>query len=239
MIRPRRFITSSILFIGLATVAIAWPSRTPVVRASQASWLTIPAGLPLFTLTEVTPGDTGSATFAVTNPQSFPVEFSIAVTSLTNDDNGCNEPEQAIGDTTCGPGGGELQSNLRLMLTATGSTDRPIAEDTVDEWSRRPAVDTRVLSGYEYRTYRVDYELPIGASNVTQSDRVAFQFEMRIDQALDSVASDAPPQPVVIAATPPLPRTGSNAGSMVILGLGAVLVGVGMNTMSIRRRRSR
>ncbi len=93
------------------------------------------------------------------------------------------------------------------------------------------------FSGYEHRTYRVDYELPIGSSNVTQSDLVSFQFEMRLDQVLDSVASEPPP-PAVIAATESLPRTGTNAAVIVILGLGAVLVGAGMYTMSIRRRRS-
>ena len=242
MTQLRTLLTRTGLLIGLAAIAIAWPPTTPVARASQASWLTVPAGLPLFTLDEVAPGDTGSATFAVTNPQSFPVEFSVAVTSLTNDDNGCNEPEVAIGDTTCGAGGGELQANLRLVLTATGSTDRPIAEDTVDEWAQRPAVDTRPLSGFEYRTYRVDYQLPIEASNVTQSDRLAFRFEMRLDQVVDSVASDAPVPVVVVAATASLPRTGSSAGSTAILALGAILVGAGMYTMSrmsSRRRRPR
>jgi hypothetical protein len=236
MIRSRGFITSSVEFIGLAAFAMTWLSATSTARATETSWLSMSSGQPLFNLAVVAPGDTGSATLVVTNPQPFPVTFSVAVTGLTNDDNGCNQPERAIGDTNCGAGGGELQADLRLVLTATSRTDRLITERTVDEWAVRPAVDTLALSGYESRTYRVDYQLPIDSSNITQSDLVAFRFEMRLDQVLDSVASDPPP--VIVAATPPLPRTGIDAGP-VILGLAAVLVGAGMSAMSIRRRRSR
>lgn len=237
MIRTRRFIATSVLFIGLVAVAEVGPNATVDARAKQAEWLTVPAGTPLFDPAGIAPGDSGSATFAVTNPQAFPVELSVAITGLANDDNGCNEPEQEIGDTTCGAGGGELQSDLRLVLTATDTTDRLIAGGALDTWPGRPAVDTRALGGHEYRTYRVDYSLPIGTSNMTQSDLVYFQLEIRLDQVLDSVASE-PPAPVVLAATPSLPRTGTNAEMIVILGLGAVLFGTGLLTMSMRRRRS-
>jgi hypothetical protein len=234
MIHSRRFITRWILLVGLGAVAMASPSVTPAALASGPSWLTIPAGQPLFDLAGIAPGDTGSATFVVTNPQPFRVRFSIGVTGLSNDDNGCNEPEREIGDTTCGPGGGELQSNLRLVLTATGNTDRPIAKDVVDEWAARPAVDTVSLSGYESRTYRIAYELPIQASNVTQSDVVAFQLEMRLEQELDSFASDPPP--AVVVASTPLPGTGAGSGAMLTIGVGSILIGTCMYATNTRRR---
>ena len=94
MIRFRRFMTKWVLLIGLVAVAMPWPSATPAARASGPSWLTLPAGQPLFDLAGIAPGDAGSATIVVTNPQPFPVTFSIAVTGLYNDDNGCNEPER-------------------------------------------------------------------------------------------------------------------------------------------------
>jgi len=162
------------------------------------------------------------------------VKFSVAVTGLSNDDNGCNEPERLAGDTTCGPGGGELQSNLRMVLTATIQTERPIAEDIVNEWAARPAVDTVSLSGYESRIYRIGYELPIEASNVTQSDLVSFQLEMRLEQEFESFASDPPT--AVVAATSPLPRTGTDSQAMIIIGMGSILVGACMYSTSGRRR---
>ena len=233
MIRSRRFMTRWVLLIGLAAVVGAWPSATPAARASGPGWLTMPAGQPLFDLAGLAPGDSGSATIVVTNPQPFPVKFSIAVTGLSNDDNGCNEPEREIGDTTCGPGGGELQSNLRMVLTATGQTDRPIALDIVDEWAARPAVDTIALGSYESRTYRIGYELPIEASNVTQSDLVTFQLEMRLEQELESFASDPPP--AVVVASPSLAGTGTDAGAMVIIAMGCIVVGASMYVTSARR----
>lgn len=232
----RPLITGTGVLIGLAAIAVVGPSTTSVARASEASWLTVPAGLPLFDPAGLAPGDSGSATFAVANPKSFPVELSVAITGLANDDNGCNEPELAIGDTTCGAGGGELQSDLRLVLTATGSTDRFITDGTLDAWAGRAAIDTLALGGFEYRTYRVDYVLPIGSSNVTQSDLVFFQLEMRLDEVLDSVASE-PPAPVVLAATPSLPHTGSNLATVLILAGGAGLIGTVLLTISVRRRR--
>ena len=237
MIRSRRFMTRWVLLLGLAAVAMPWPSATLAARASGPSWLTLPAGQPLFDLAGIAPGDAGSATIVVTNPQPFPVTFSIAVTGLYNDDNGCNEPEREIGDTTCGPGGGELQSNLRITLTATGQTDRMIAEEIVDAWSARPAVDTLALGSYESRTYRVGYRLPIEASNVTQSDVVAFQLEMRLEQEMESVASDPPP--AVVVASPSLPGTGRDTQAMVIIGMGCILVGACLYSTSARRRHPR
>jgi hypothetical protein len=237
MTQLRTLIARTGRLAGLAAIAVAWATATPVALASETSWLTVPAGLPLFDPAGLVPGDSGSATFAVTNPQSFPVEFSVAVTGLANDDNGCNEPELKSGDSTCGAGGGELQTNLRLVLTATGSTDRLLADGTVDAWASLPAIDTRTLGGHEYRTYRVDWVLPIGTSNVTQSDLVSFQLEMRLDQLLDSVASQ-PPVPVVVAATPSLPRTGTNAATATHVALAVVLAGTGLVAISVRRRRA-
>ncbi len=156
----RKAITRSVLLISLAAMAVAvWPGGIPTAGAGSG-WLTVPGGLPLFDLAGIAPGDDGSATLTVTNPQSFPVKLSIAVAALANDDNGCNEPEQAIGDTTCGSGGGELQFDLLLAFTVAGSTDRLIGNGTVAEWAFQPAVDQVALGGHETRTYRVDYELP-------------------------------------------------------------------------------
>lgn len=232
----RIMIQRTVLLIGLAAVATVWPSGSSTAGANEPGWLSVPGGLPLFDLAEITPGDSGSATLVVTNPQFFPVTFSLAVTGLATDDNGCNEPEQVIGDTTCGRGGGELQSDLRLALTAGATPDRLVAVGTVDQWAVQSSVDVVALGGHESRTYRIEYVLPTTSSNMTQSDLVSFQFEMRLDQVLDSVASDPPP--AVVVATPSLPGTGSDAGALVLIGLATILVGCGLFTMGTRGRRS-
>jgi hypothetical protein len=55
---------------------------------------------------------------------------------------------------------------LKSLTVRLGPTDRSINEGTLDQWAGQAAVDTHALSGHEYRTYRVDYALPIGASNL-------------------------------------------------------------------------
>ncbi|MDO8361373.1 MAG: hypothetical protein Q7V88_00610 [Actinomycetota bacterium] len=202
------------------------------MTAAESPWVMVPAGLPLFQLDGIAPGDRGAATMTVTNPGDSVATFTLAIIGLESDDNGCNEPEQAAGDATCARGGGELQFDLRLTLTAAGGVGRPIAAGTVAEWAAHPVADPVLLTSHETRSYRVGYELPIETSNMTQSDIVAFAFQLR----LVLVASEAPP--VVVPATPSLPRTGVDARPIVIIGLATVLAGLGMHRLSTRRRRS-
>lgn len=236
MKRLRRLIPRTLLLVGIASVGAAWPDAMQTAAATEPGWLTAPGGFPLFDLTGIAPGDGGSATLTVTNPQPFPVKFSMAVTALHDDDNGCNEPELAIGDTTCGSGGGELQFDLRLTLATTGGTGTPIASGTVAEWATQPAVDSVSLGAREARTYRIGYELPISSSNLTQSDRVAFKFELRLDQELDSgvLASEAPT--ALIEATPSLPGAGTDVGAITLIGLSVCVTGLGLHKLSLHRR---
>lgn len=206
-------------------------------HADTSSWLTVPGGSPLFDVAGIAPGDSGSALITVTNPQGFPVTFSMVVTSLVNDDNGCGEPEERSGDTTCGAGGGELQDDLRILLFATGNSDRPIRNSTLAAWTAQPAEDALSLTGHESRTYRVEYQLPIGASNFVQSDLVSFAFSMRLDQTLDSIVSSDPP-PVVVVATPTLPTTGTELRAIVAVAMLVSLLGVSLYRLGGRWRRS-
>ena len=233
MTRLRRLISRTILFVGVAAIIGAAPGATSTAQGTEQQWVTVPGGLPLFDLAGITPGDSGSAVITVTNPQSSPVTFSIAVTALTNDDNGCNEPEQAIGDTTCGAGGGELQLDLRLTLTAMGQTDTSVAAAAVAEWAAQPAADPLVLGDHETRSYRIGYELPISSTNMIQSDLVAFQFEMRLDGEAGSVASQAPA--VAIVATSPLVQTGVDSIALIMLGSSAILSGLALYWFGVRR----
>lgn len=231
----QRLIRRAVVLIGVAAVVTALAGGAPKAQATK-SWLTVPGGLPLFDLDAIAPGDHGSATLTVTNPQAFPVTFSIAVTDLVNDDNGCVEPEAEIGDTTCGPGGGELQFDLSLALTATGAADRTVATGTVVGWVSQAIADPIPLAGNEARTYRIGYELPIGATNLVQSDGVSFAFELRLDQTFDSeVASDPPP--AILDATKSLPRTGNDTLVIVLIAIWAVAAGFSLLRMTQHRRR--
>ena len=221
---------------GLVGLALSAAAAFPV--HADSSWLTIPGGSPMFDISEIAPGDNGSATFTVTNPKGFPVTFSMIVMSLVTDDNGCNEPEQQAGDTTCGVGGGELQNDLRVTLVATGGSDRTVGDSTLAAWSAQPAIDQVLLMGHERRDYRVDYTLPADSTNFVQSDLVSFVFEMRLDEALDSLVGSEPP-PVVVAATRTLPATGLDLHAVVAVAMVACLIGISLYHLSSQRRKSR
>lgn len=234
MLHPLTVITRAVLLIGVAAVATGWPSKSVTVRAVEAGWVSMPSGIPLFDIAGIAPGDAGSATLTVTNPEPFPVTFTMALADLHDDDNGCIEPEAAMGDTSCGPGGGELQFDLRLALTA-GAAGYAVAAGTVDEWAGRPAVDPVALGSHETRSYYIGYQLPITSTNITQSDLVAFVFVLRLDQVGPDVGSEAPP--VVIGATPALPETGFGARVPLMIGLSASLAGIWLYRVGVRRRR--
>ena len=154
----------------------------------------------------------------------------MTVAALRNDDNGCNEPESTAGDTTCGPGGGELQDDIRLTLTDT-TTNALLASATLSSWVAMEVEDPVALSAHQTRTFRVGYELPIGSSNLTQSDLVAFELELRLEQADGTdVESEAVP------ATPPLPGSGSDHGVLVVLGLACVMAGFVLFRLANTRR---
>jgi hypothetical protein len=218
-----RSLTRTLVLMGVATVVAALPGNPSAVRATSTGWVTLPSAAPLFDLATIAPGDSGSATLTVTNPQTFPATFSIAVVGLTNDDNGCNEPETRMGDTTCGPGGGELQIDLLLTLSAVG-TDASAAVGSVADWATHAAIDPVDLRGFEARTYRIGYELPIATSNITQSDLLSFRLELRLDQS--SEASTADPPSVVIVASDALPRTGADHDAVLIAAAAATLAGL-------------
>jgi len=227
----------TILTIGLGGLAAALPATSSAAGASDSSWIDLPAARPLFDLTTIVPGDSNSIMLTVTNPQAFPATFSIAVVGLTDDDNGCVAPEAQMGDTTCGAGGGELQSALRMTLSQVG-TDAPATSGTVAAWAARPAIDPVDLRGFEVRFYRLGYELPVSSSNLPQSDQVSFQLELRLDQSSEAATADPPPV-VVVASEAPLPGTGTDSQAMIVTASAVTLAGIWLCTLALARRRRR
>jgi len=225
--RCRHMITRAAIVAVAALLTAGWPG-TPSAAADAQGWVSTPDGLPLFDLAAIAPGDSGAATLIITNPQSFDVTFTLSVASLRNDDHGCTEPERAAGDSTCGVGGGELQDDLRITLTdATGAL---LAADTLQTLAGLTVLDPTALHGNETRAYDVGYELPIWSTNITQSDRVAFEFELTLEQVDgDDVDSEALP------ATPGLPATGGDQRVVVVVALALVAVGVGLWSVGSRR----
>ncbi len=71
-----------------------------------------------FTITNLAPGDTQSVTYVLKNEGSIDGFLDMENIAVTSQENGCNEPETAAGDTSCGkPGNGEGELSARVTMT--------------------------------------------------------------------------------------------------------------------------
>jgi predicted ribosomally synthesized peptide with SipW-like signal peptide len=111
-------------------------------------------------------------------------------------ENGCNEAEEAAGDTSCGEQQGELGDQLRVSLSllpgagceGTPAIVSPEQYPATDERAFKPirpggTGDPIVLAPGENRCARVDVYFPhLPHNNVAQGDSSSFRLAFRLDQ---------------------------------------------------------
>ncbi len=156
------------------------------------------------TLSNIKPGDTASYMWTLSNTGSLPGKPWVEITNVKNYDNGCNEPEQAAPDSTCGnpgPGEGELGQNLMMKLNAPGSvgyvyphggscTDSG-SKCPLDYWASLGRID-QVIDGQIWDTIApsstlagpmvLEFQIPTTVGNIIQSDSVQFDVVFHLDQ---------------------------------------------------------
>ncbi len=82
-----------------------------------------------FAVTNMMPGEQKSGTYRLKNEGSLDGYIDIESITVTNTENGCNEPEATSGDTSCanpGVGEGELQDNVTATLFTDTNCDGSI-----------------------------------------------------------------------------------------------------------------
>lgn len=115
------------------------------------------------------PGDARDWIVIMRNESPDAVAITGTIDQVSNDDDGCADPESDV-DTSCGPAGGEAGD--ALLLSMPGSQGgAPIALSNRN--SRLPTVTIPPYSSVE-RTLRL--ELPSETGNEVQSDRVQFRM---------------------------------------------------------------
>jgi hypothetical protein len=146
--------------LGLAATATARAALTEA--ASQSGSI------------QIMPGSTEALDLTVHNDSSAPADLHVQAVDVTEDDNGCVEPEQQAGDSTCGAGGGELGDWLVLRLVQSSEAgEQQLWSGTLDQL----AAGTDVLEGVAGGStppLHLEVVLPRAATNETQSDRVGF-----------------------------------------------------------------
>lgn len=149
---------------GMALVAV------PTVAVAQAGSENAP-----LSLDRLAPGLARTGTVTVTNPSAEPATLAIATLEVTDDDNGCVRPEVRDGDTTCGPGGGELSQWLEVTISDDGEALWSGRFTQLQEDRSLPGV----LAPGESRDLDITVALPFEAGNDTMTDQVGFDLRIR------------------------------------------------------------
>ncbi|MCL4360186.1 CalY family protein [Patescibacteria group bacterium] len=140
----------------------------------------------LFSVSNAAPGDTGGATWIVHNVGSIPGYLDLHTIAVTDDDNGCTEPE-GLEDATCGAGEGELSANTVVDVFADTNNNgvHDAGETTIYSGAlggiaaNYPDLDLALAAdGTHY--IRMNWEIPAATGNIIQSDSstLAMTFEL-------------------------------------------------------------
>ena len=153
------------------------------------------------------PGDTGNAgTWLTRNDGSIAGKLTVAIGTITNNENTRSEVETAAGDTTDNPGelggylkvafwmdadkGGTwtsgdyyLKSDGTKVSWESGGTLPSAAYATVDSYASKTWTDAQnVAATTDAGNFRVEYDLPSATGNTVQSDSCVFTITFTLNQ---------------------------------------------------------
>ncbi|WP_380169379.1 hypothetical protein [Jannaschia sp. R86511] len=185
---------------GVALLGVAALGLVPLLSAPSASSGVDDDGRPVVTVraaahttrvqvVDLVPGT--ARTVVLDLDRTGPVRSLHArVDDVVDDDGGCVRPELAAGDTTCGPGGGELSSHLTVRLepgTLDGDVCRAQPVPAVGAVPFRQLVDTALVArargtGMTCALLGVAH-VDSPTDNLTQSDTVTFSLLLGTGQA--------------------------------------------------------
>jgi hypothetical protein len=134
---------------------------------------------PLVNTAGLIPGHSSSGTMGVHNGFDQPSDLLLRLIDVSDDDNGCTPPEDAV-DPSCGSGQGDLGADLVFTVTVATSENGAY----VPSWTGRASeieggvVVARSLAAGAAQWVRVDVKLPFSAGNAVQTD--TFGFGVRV-----------------------------------------------------------
>lgn len=211
-----------VMLIAIALLLVATGAYAYFTDTESASGNTFTAGTlnlqvgaadpctSTISITALKPGDSGNAaSWLVQNSGNVNGDLSVALGSVTNNENTCYEPEAADGDTTSGAAQGELGANLTVAFWmdvdrngAWSSGDYYLASNgTKQAWASGtalPALAYDTLNNYASRTwsnvqtnlaagnignFRAEYNLPGATNNAVQSDSSVFDITFTLAQS--------------------------------------------------------
>ncbi|MFA5095309.1 MAG: TasA family protein [Candidatus Paceibacterota bacterium] len=136
------------------------------------------AGTAVITVANVVPGGSEDVSGTITNAGSIDGSLTFAVTQTSNDDNGLTEPEQTGGDSTGGPGEGDLCATMQVKVDYNSVT--------VYGWNSLAGLSTPLslgsLSAGADADYTLSYKIPDTVGNEIQGDSCGFGITATLTQ---------------------------------------------------------
>jgi hypothetical protein len=135
---------------------------------------------PLFHYDKFAPGASTSTTLALKNDSHSAAKLSVKAIQVHDDDNGCLRQETLAGDTTCGPGGGELGHVMRFSVYCLGGNGSPpLWSGTILDLEKGVTAPADLPAGASIKV-RVTAELPHDAGNDTMTDQLGFDLQFTL-----------------------------------------------------------
>lgn len=171
-----------------AVVMLAAPfARTPAYAATNQTEVDLgtvafnTAHSPLFDLSDIMPGWTGSVTIPLRNDSGKAVSPTLSATDIVEFEHGCGPAEISV-DSTCGPKDGELGHELRFSVYLPARRGGSFA--TTPAWTGtlyelgKPVSLGLSVPAHSSASLRVVAALPVTAGNEVQGDGLGFAFRL-------------------------------------------------------------
>lgn len=221
-----------LLALGAATPAAGAGAPAPRglqidVRGDTRGMGEVPDG-PVLLGRLLAPGD--EVTGQVVLRTDIPGRLRVVATDVRSDDNGCDEPEREAGDTTCGPGGGELAGALRLTVRRGGEL---LWEGSLAALAHDGLPASSLTTGEDAI---LDWTATVSRSTGNEAQGDSVGFDLRFDLQGSEVEGSAVGRVDVTGLPGALARSGWSAGSAVRVGGALLLAGSGLLLVAERRR---
>jgi hypothetical protein len=219
------------LVAGLVLPSPADAARNGVLQVALPGgpFTSAPAG-PLLDVDSLVPGGSTSQVLGVRSASTGAGELELRFLAVHDDDNGCTSPE-AVVDTSCGTGGGELGTALRFALAVADAPDGTYVRTwsgTAAQLERGIDAHTVVTRGAD-RWVRLSATLPGSTGDEVQSDTFGFRLrvELAASQAFEAVTIGPAGSGGSTSGGGPLALTGT-AGVLLLAGAVLLLLAGGM-----------
>ena len=134
-----------------------------------------------FAVTNAAPGDSSAGATKYVhfkNVGTLPGKLSVKVVMVTNDENTILAPETAVGDSTDGPGNGELGAAMLVSIDGIGAMiNQPLT--ALD--AAAPSVWGNLAAGAE-GWVSIDWSIPVATGNQIMSDSASFKLVFTLEQ---------------------------------------------------------